>query len=277
MSMKQAASRVCSKKPPAASRRLRDAAYVKCHGARKSSWHFCLGQGGTASGSRCGHPAACGSARFLCDARVRRMFLPHVPRGRRVFLLYAPRGFAGRFCRMFPGGGLRKAPCRMFLETAERSCLMPPGEGRGKALPHAPPGVRRMFLPRAPGVEGCPCCILRGSARRRARRVESCVQTHSQRLGFRGFPPRGWLRARGLCRRTAPVLEKSAPSGRKIAVMPQIGFRLVRPMLADLGERMRRIAHEAKSAHFRGDFVAYREKNGLRRVGLSETAASGTE
>lgn len=211
MSMRRVASRVCSKKPPVASCRFRDAAYAKCHGARKSSWHFCLGQGGTASGSRCGHPAACGSARFLCDVWVRRMFLPHVPRGRRVFLLYAPRGFTGRFCRMSLGGGLRKALCRMFLETAERSCLMPPGEGRGKALPHAPRGFTGCSCHAPQGVEGCPCCILRGSARRRARRVESCVQTHSQRLGFRGFLPRGWLRARGLCRRTAPLFWKKAP------------------------------------------------------------------
>lgn len=199
MSMRRVASRVCSKKPPVASCRFRDAAYAKCHGARKSSWHFCLGQGGTASGSRCGHPAACGSARFLCDVWVRRMFLPHVPRGRRVFLLYAPRGFTGRFCRMSLGGGLRKALCRMFLETAERSCLMPPGEGRGKALPHAPPGVHRMFLPRAPGGRRMPLLHTPGvrAAPRPTRRI-----VRADAFATPWFP---WVPAEGVAARKRPM------------------------------------------------------------------------
>lgn len=210
MSMKQAASRVCSKKPPAASRRFRDAAYAKCHGARKSSWHFCLGRA---------------ARRPVQDAGI----LPHV--GRRGFSVMC--GFAGCSCRMFPGaagcsccmppGGLQDASAACFSEgvcgkplaacswkpqSAPVSC---PQERVVERPCRMPPGGSQDVLATRPRVEGCPCCILRGSARRRARRVESCVQTHSQRLGFRGFLPRGWLRARGLCRRTASCFGKKRP------------------------------------------------------------------
>lgn len=222
--------------------------------------------------------------------------LPHA--GRRGFSVM--RGFAGCSCRMFPGaagcsccmppGGLQDASaaclsegvcgnfavCSWKPQSAPVSCPQERVVERPCRMPLR--GVRRMFSPRAPGGRRMPLLHTPGvrAAPRPTRRI-----VRADAFATPWFP---WVPAEGGgCAQEAyadeqpPVLEKSAPSGRKIAVMPQIGLRLVRPMLADLVKRMRRIAHEAKRAHFRGDFVAYREKNGLRRVGLSETAASGTE
>lgn len=154
MSMKQAASRVCSKKPPAASRRFRDAAYAKCHGARKSSWHFCLGRA---------------ARRPVQDAGI----LPHV--GRRGFSVMC--GFAGCSCHAPPGRrmpllhtpGVRAAPRptrRIVRADAFATPWFPwvPAEGVA-ARKRSMPTNGLLFWKKAPRqVEKSPLCHRLASA-----------------------------------------------------------------------------------------------------------------